>query len=226
MKKETIYNLILLLSIGVVGGLLSSYAYLTFNSKSFSPVSINKIEEKTYIQENDALEQGIKGIEKSLIAIKNSKGVFNGIILTNDGLIATLSSNIQGDDQIITSSGESLGYNIVKRDYDSNIAIIKVKKDQLTSTAFFDFEELDIGKRVYSLSLISDNAGKLYYSVNEAIIKSLGSGIKTNLAEKEDISGSPIFDIENRLIGIAYIDDKGNIGVIPSSKIRSLAGLD
>lgn len=226
MKKEAIFNLILALFIGILGGLVASYSYLTFSLKSFSPVSINKIEEKTYIQENTALEQGVKNTEKSLIAIKNSKGIFSGVILTTDGLIATLSSNIQGNDQVLTFSGEAVGYSVVKRDSESNIAIIKIKKTQLTPTAFFDFEKLDIGKRIYSLSLVSDTNGKLYYSVNEAIIKSLGNGIKTSLMEKGDVSGSPIFDIENRLVGIAYADESGNIGIMPSSKIKTLADLD
>jgi hypothetical protein len=226
MKKENIINLVLMLVVGMIGGLIAVYSYFALNSKLFSPVSINKIEEKTYIQENVALEQGVENAEDSLVYIKNGKGVFTGIVLTNDGLVATATSNLQSGSQIFLSPGEPISYNTIKEDSATGLTIIKIKKNQLKPVEFFDFDKIKIGKTIYSISITGDNSSTISYSANEGIIKSIDDTIKTTIIEDIDISGSPIFDIENRLIGLANKDAKGNILIVPSTKIKSLAGLN
>ena len=223
MEKENVANLALLFLVGIIGGLISSYSYVAFNSKLFSPVSINKVEEKTYIQENVALEQGIEATQDSLVSVRTDKGVLTGIIITNDGLVAVANRDLKSGNKLSLPSKEEVEYNIVKNDND--IAILKISKNQLKPVEFFDFEKLQAGKRLYSLSILSNGSGT-YYSVNEGIIKNVGVPIKTSIIESEDISGSPIFDIENRLMGLVSKDEKGNILVLSSTKIRSLAGLN
>ncbi|MDD4409155.1 MAG: serine protease [Candidatus Pacebacteria bacterium] len=223
MEKQNVANLALLFLVGIIGGLISSYSYVAFNSKLFSPVSINKVEEKTYIQENVALEKGIETTQDSLVSINTGKGVLTGIIITNDGLVAVANHDLKSGNKLSLPSKEEVEYNIVKNDND--IAILKINKNQLKPVEFFDFEKMQVGKRLYSLSILS-NGSSTYYSANEGIIKNIELPIRTSMVESEDISGSPIFDIENRLIGLANKDEKGNIIVMPSTKIRSLAGLD
>ncbi|BFT94016.1 MAG: hypothetical protein MNSN_02900 [Minisyncoccus archaeiphilus] len=222
MNRDSVANLALVLFIGILGGLVSSYSYIAFNSKLFSPVSINKIEEKTFVQENVALEQGVEISKDSLVFFKGDKGLLTGTIITNDGLIVT-SSRIQPGYKLIMSGKESSAYNIVKNDPSSGLAIVKINKGQLKPVEFFDFQKIKAGKRVYSLSIINEDSD---YLVNEGIIKNLIEPIRTNIDEDDSIISSPVFDIGNRLVGIIDKDKQGKIYIIPSSRIRSLAGLD
>jgi hypothetical protein len=76
---------------------------------------------------------------------------------------------------------------------------------------------MEIGKRVYvSSGLI----------INEGIIKSItDKTIKTNIRETEPISGSPVFSLDNKIMGLAEIDKNGFISFIPISLIREFVGL-
>jgi hypothetical protein len=226
MEKKDIYNLILVFVVGIVGGLLAAHSYMVFNSKTFSPVSINKIEQTTYITENESLEKGIEDARGSMVAIKGSKGVFSGIIITNDGLVATAASNLgTGDKVFLAASGESVDYNVLKKDLAKDIAIIKIKKNQLSPVEFFDFDKLKAGKRIYTVSFFEDGE-KFYDYANEGMIRSSKFPIETDIVSGVEIPGSPVFDIENRLVGIAKRDGKGAIVITSSEDIRVLARLD
>lgn len=226
MEKKDIYNIVLVFVVGIIGGLIASHSYMVFNSKTFSPVSINKIEQTTYITESDSLEKGIEDARNSMVAIKNSKGIFSGIIITNDGLVATAASNILSGDKIfLVTSGESVDYNVLKKDLAKDIAIIKIKKNQLSPVEFFDFDKIRTGKRVYTVSFFEDG-DKFYDYANEGVVRSSKLPIETDIVSGVDISGSPVFDIENRLMGIAKKDSRGSLVVTSCEDIRTLAGLD
>jgi S1-C subfamily serine protease len=64
--------------------------------------------------------------------------------------------------------------------------------------------------------------------VNEGIIKFIGEDkIETNMIEKDNAQGSPLFDIQGKLIGIAgsLTAGQGNqIEAIPVSEVKNLIG--
>ena len=217
----------MMLLIGLLGGLVSSYLYISLNSQLFSTISINNIEEKTVIQENTALKNGINIVKDSLVYINRGNEVFTGIAITTDGLIATMSSNIRSGDIITTSSQEKvLSYNILKRDEESGIALIKIEGNRLKPVEFINPNNELIGDRIYSLSIISNPT--FSFSINEGIIKHKKDNLFSTSIIEFDInrSGSPVFDIEHRLIGIAKHNKDGSISIISLEKIKELAGFN
>jgi hypothetical protein len=45
------------------------------------------------------------------------------------------------------------------------------------------------------------------------------------MIEKIQAAGSPVFDIEGNILGLALVDKTGWVGIIPISKIKEFSGL-
>lgn len=216
MTKQDILNLILMFFIGIFGGILALYFSFKNNLFFSSPIVINQNQERIYIEENTALINSIKETKKAIFSIKQNEKSFSGVILTSDGLAVTLSSNIGKGSIVCSINNENIDCQVIKRDLNNNLALIKINKDKLSTLGFYDLE-IEIGKRLYMSS------GSI---INEGIIKSFNEElIKTNIRETEPISGSPVFSLDNKIIGLAEIDKNGFISVIPISLIKEFVGL-
>ena len=214
MKKQDFLNLILMIVLGIFGGLLA--LYFSFNNNFFvSPTIINQQQDKIYIEENTALVDSIKETKKAVFAVKQGSLSFYGLILTSDGLAVTLSSNLNKNPISCMINEEDVSCQILKRDLNENLALIKIEKDKLSTLGFYNLD-IEMGKRIYVLSV---------NSVNEGIIKSVEDSVKTNIRETQPISGSPVLSLDNKIIGLAEIDKNGFISVIPVSIIREFVGL-
>lgn len=194
-----------------------------------NPIYITERKEIT-IQENTALKEAIKKVEKAVIGIRSEtkddrilEG--SGLIVTSDGLVITLNSLLpRGSDFYFFIDGKMLSYQILKRDLESNLALVKIEESNLTTTGLADFERIKLGERVFLMGVIFENktSGKF---VNEGIIKSFNKDlIQTNIFEQANFSGSPLFDIEGNLVGLTLINSNGEITAIPISKIRDFIG--
>lgn len=215
MKKQDIYNLILILAVGSFGGLACFY-FLYQNNLFTAPIVINQKQEVIYIEDNKALIESIKETRKAIFSIKQGTQEFYGLILTSDGLAVTLSSNLNRNPITCEINKEPAPCQILKRDLNQNLALIKIERDRLSTLGFYN-SEIEMGKRIYILSL---------ESVNEGIIKSIAlDSLKTNIRETEPISGSPAFSLDNKIIGLAEIDKNGFVSIIPVSLIRTFVGL-
>lgn len=215
MNKHDLLNLILMIILGLFGGALAMYFSLKNNWFS-APVVINQKQEKIYIEENTALIDSIKETSKSLFAIKQDTRSIPGLILTSDGLVVALANSLTKSTIVCSINNEDVPCQILKKDLKQNLALIKIEKDKLSTLGFYD-SELEMGKRLYILSLSV---------VNEGIVKSFTSDlIKTNIREIEPITGNPVFSLDNRIMGLGVIDKNGFVTVIPITLIRSFAGL-
>ena len=215
MNKHDFFNLILMVLLGIFGGVLAMYFSLKNNWFS-APVVINQKQERIYIEENTALIDSIKETSKSLFTIKQDTKSIPGLILTSDGLAITLASSLTKSVIVCSINNEDIPCQILKKDLTQNLALIKIEKDKLSTLGFYD-SKMDLGKRVYILSLSV---------VNEGIVKSFTQDlIKTNIRETEPISGNPVFSLDNRIMGLGVIDKNGFVTIIPITLIRSFAGL-
>jgi S1-C subfamily serine protease len=219
MQINNIFKAIIIILLGALGGTIACF-FVFKNQSSFIQV-VNK-EEKIYIEENTALTSAIKNVGDSVVAISteyNKKKIQGfGLVLTTDGLIVTLAENMpQNSQSSIAINGEqNISYQVLKRDLENNLALIKVDKNNLQAKGFFDLSKLVMGERVFVLS----------NSANEGIIKIFNDDlIKTNIIENEMINGAPVFDINGNVLGIAYRNINNFIDIIPVSKIKSFAGL-
>ncbi|HNP79727.1 MAG TPA: hypothetical protein PKI00_02665 [Candidatus Pacearchaeota archaeon] len=216
MNKQDIANLILMFSLSIFGGILSLYFAFKNNLLNYSSVTINQQEERVYIEENTALINSIKETKKAIFLIKQGEKSFHGVVLTSDGLAVTLSSNIAKGSITCNVDLIDSTCQVIKRDLENNLALIKIDRDKLSTLGFYDLE-VETGKRLYINALTS---------VNEGIIKSFTEeSIKTNIRETEPISGSPVLSLDNKIMGIAEIDKNGFVSVVPISLIREFVGL-
>lgn len=194
-------------------------------------VNIYPPPDEVIIQENTALQKAIEKVEKVVVGVKSQskKGKTlegSGLILTSDGLIVTLANLVpQGYDFNFSWEGEKLSFQILKRDSNTNLALIKIEKSNLPTTGFADLDKIKLGQRIFLLGIIFENnqSKKL---VNEGIIKTFDENfIRTNIFEKNTLSGSPLFDIKGNVLGLNTIDQEGKVITIPIKKIKEFAGL-
>lgn len=187
--------------------------------------------ETVIIQENVALQQAVEKIERMVIGVQTkTKGgkilEGSGLILTSDGLVVTLASLVPfGSEFNFFWEGEKLPFQILKRDLKTDLALIKVKKNNLPTTGFADLEKIKLGQRVFLLGIVFE--GELPQKiVNEGIIKTFDENtIRTNIFEKNILRGSPLFNIKGEVLGLNSIDLEGKVATVPISKIKEFVGL-
>ena len=197
-----------------------------------SPVYVTEKKEVT-ITENIALQNAIEKVEKTIIGVqtKTKTGKIlagSGLILTSDGLVVTLADLVpQGGNSSFFVDGETASFQILKRDLKENLALIKIEKTNLPTVGFANFEKLKLGERVFLVGVIFKNQKTTLpgYVVNEGIVKSFDeNSIETNIFEKNNLTGSPLFDIVGNILGLNIIDKEGKVSAIPIPKIKSFAG--
>ena len=197
-----------------------------------SPVYVTEKKEVT-ITENIALQNAIEKVEKAVIGVrtKTKAGKFlagSGLILTSDGLVVTLADLVpQGGNSSFFVDGETASFQILKRDLKENLALIKIEKTNLPTVGFANCEKLKLGERVFLVGVIFKNQKTTLpgYVVNEGIVKSFDeNSIETNIFEKNNLTGSPLFDIVGNILGLNIIDKEGKVSAIPIPKIKSFAG--
>ena len=240
MKKNIPY-LLLIFILGMAGGIFANQIFWPYfiNKPLFEkynleqpPIYVTERKEIT-IQENTALTEAIEKVSKTVIGVKTKTMQGSGLIVTNDGLVVTLARLVPNSEIFsFYIDGVLQNFQILKRDAKTGLALVKLEANKLLSPNFRDFEDLKLGERVFMVSY-RDGLTK---SVNEGIIKfitrsdisgasSVIGRIETNIIEKDSVQGSPLFDIQGRLIGIAVcsLAGQGNqIEAIPVSEVKNL----
>ncbi len=186
--------------------------------------------EEIIIQENAALEKAIEKVEKSVIAVQTETvggKVIEGsaLVLTSDGLLITLAELVPSGSEIkLIIDNEKPKFQILKKDIKNNLALIKLEKNNLTTCGFADFEKIRLGKRVFLIAAVYKN--KIISKIaNEGIIRTFDDNfIKTNISDKAISLGSPLFDIEGKVVGLNFIDSDAKISAISVQKIKDFAG--
>ncbi|MFH1509745.1 MAG: serine protease [Candidatus Nealsonbacteria bacterium] len=242
--SRNIIKIIIFFVIGMIGGIFADQIFWPyFVEKPLfsqyrleqSPVYITEIKETT-IQENTALVNTIKKVDTSIVGIrtKTSTGKIlegSGLIVTSDGLIVTLSSLVPlGSEYSFFIDGKKYSYQILKRDFTKDLALIKLGKTNLPVINFVNLDEISLGERVFVLGVnfkeMEDEIISTGLFVNEGIIKNLDKDIiSTNIIENEDMLGSSLFNIKGEIIGLSTIDNKGEIDVISIVQIKEFVGL-
>jgi len=182
------------------------------------------------IEENTALKDAIEKTRKYLIGIKTTlkSGKFmasSGVIISSDGLVVALSQAIpQGGVFSFYIDDKEVEGQVLKRDALNDLALIKIRGDNLTAAGFADFNGLKMGERVFLIGVLFE---KNIFSIiaNEGMVKSFNSdSIKTNILEDKGLTGSLLFNIKGELLGLNVIDSFGNASSIPISKIKPFLG--
>jgi S1-C subfamily serine protease len=216
-------------AVGMIGGIFADQIFHLYLLPSSQPVYLTEKKE-IYIQENVVLVNSIEKVEKMVIGVKSKtldgeiKGGA-GMIVTSDGLAVTLSELIpQGSTFYFYVDSLPVSYQVLKRDATSDLALLKLEKNNLPAAGFADMDKVRLGTRIFLL-------GKFFATstpeniVDEGIIKKIEKNyLKTNIANSEGAEGSVLFDIEGNAVGLNKIDAKGNLITIPISTIKQFVG--
>jgi S1-C subfamily serine protease len=232
--KKNILKILGIFILGVFGGIFADqilWPYLIEKPLFYqyrleqSPVYVTERKEIT-VEENVALQGAIEKVDKIVVGVRANKESGevlegSGFIATSDGLVVTLNNLLpQGSEFSFFVDGKSVDYQVLKRDPENNLALVKLEKNNLPTLAFADFDKTKLGERVFLLGLIFQKSS-IKKVVNEGIIKSFDENfIETNISDKVDLKGSPLFNISGEILGINTVNLTGEIISIPVSKIK------
>ena len=230
--------------LGIIGGILGQFFVFSFliDNRYFleklpflkqlkeRQVIVNPKEE-IFIEENTALTKAIEKVEKTVAGVK-SKSPDNqilegsGLLVTSDGLLLTLASLVpRGSEFYFYLDNKFVAYQILKRDLEKNLALVKISDEKTNSfptIGWADNERTKLGKRIFLVANSFNPIGSKF--IEEGIIRSIGEDyFLTNISAKENLQGSPLFDIEGRAIGLNFVEN-GKMITIPIQNIRSFLG--
>lgn len=237
--KRKISKFILILIIGGLGGVLADQFFLPYLSTVpfFSKIgfiqragdgtTIINPTERIIITENIAIEQAIDKVDHRLVAIHSYQGkeVINrstGVIVTSDGLIVTINDALPvvATRYSVFRDGDILNAQVVKRDAENNLALLKVDENNLSVVSLTNLEDLHLGERVILIGaeLVDSHLNRF---VNLGIIRSISQGVlKLNLQEENILAnGGPLINIRGEVIGLNLVDSRGLIKIISANKI-------
>ncbi len=158
----------------------------------------------------------------------------SGFIISSDGFVVTNNHVIEGADEIIVNlrgDKESVEAELVGRDPETDLALLKIKVDRdLPTLSFGDSEKMDIGNWVLAIG----NPFGLDHTVTAGIISAkgrvIGSGpyddfIQTDASINPGNSGGPLLNLDGEVVGIntAIVATGQGIGfAIPSNLAKDV----
>ena len=237
--SKNIFKILVIFIVGMIGGIFADQIFWPYFVErplfyqyrlEQSPIYLTERKE-IVVEENIALRNAIEKVEKAVVGVKTKTktGVIlegSGLIVSSDGLIVTLADLVPvGSEVTFFWEGKTPSFQILKRDLNENLALIKIEETNLPTTGFVDLERIKLGERVFLVGVIFEKGGISKKAVNEGIVKTFDSNlIQTNIIEDSSLSGSPLFNIEGNALGLNIIDREGKVTAIPISKIKSFIG--
>ncbi len=140
-------------------------------------------------------------------------GLGSGVIISNDGYIATNNHVVDGADTVTVAltDGREFTAKVIGRDPQTDIAVIKVDAKDLPAVTFADTAKIEVGDRVLAIG----NPFGIGETVTSGIVSAKGRrvGILADVQGYEDFiqtdaainpgnSGGALVDVDGRLIGI------------------------
>jgi putative serine protease PepD len=167
----------------------------------------------------------------------------DGYLLTNDHVVADAATD---SIRVTFSDDRSSSARVVGRDAESDLAVLKVGRADLTPVELGDSDAVAVGDPVLAIGSPFALTGTVTYGIVSALDRAMegsdGNGhtryyaaIQTDAAVNHGNSGGPLLDASGRVIGINSMiksvnsgtDESGNIGLafaIPVNQASRVAG--
>ncbi|MBN1560566.1 DegQ family serine endoprotease [candidate division KSB1 bacterium] len=155
------------------------------------------------------------------------QGLGSGVVVNAEGYILTNNHVVEGADDLQVSIGkDTYDAEIVGRDPESDLAVIKIDGKNLTSISLGDSDELQVGEWV--LAIGNPFAAVLDQTVTAGIVSAKGRTnltrgqipfedfIQTDAAINPGNSGGALVNMNGELVGIntmIYSSSGGNVGI-------------
>ena len=184
------------------------------------------------IRENESLERLVKRLDKVVAGLESVSGstVIHGsaFVYTSAGLAIAISTLVpQGFQTKLHIAGSELPIEaqVLKRDAKNNLVLLKVESAGLETAGVSEESVLSVGERAVLVGKTFEK-DEIIPFVNQGVVQGLyADRIQTNIREFLSVQGSPVFDIEGKLLGLALLDANSKVKTIPVSVLRSFLGL-
>jgi serine protease Do len=144
------------------------------------------------------------------IPMPRQEGLGSGVIVTKDGYIVTNNHVVDGAEEVKVSlqDGRDFTAKVIGRDPKSDVAVIKIKADDLPALTMADSDKVEVGDVVLAIG----NPFGIGQTVTTGIVSATGRAgavgldyedfIQTDAAINPGNSGGALVDADGRLIGI------------------------
>src|SRR4030095_410038 len=167
---------------------------------------------------------------------RRERSLGSGVIVNPSGYILTNSHVVEGatDVKVLLSDDRELVGKIIGSDPGTDIAVLKINADHLTTLSFADSSKVAVG----DIALALGNPFGLGRTVTMGIVSATGRGglgiedyedfIQTDASINPGNSGGPLVNVRGELIGVntAILSPSGgNLGIgfaVPSNMVRSV----
>ena len=162
----------------------------------------------------------------------------SGFVISADGYVVTNNHVIEGADEIEVNfaNGRVLDAELIGRDQDTDLAVLKVKSDTpLPFVSFADSDAAEVGDWVIAIGNPFGFGGSVSAGIISARNRDLNSGrsddfIQTDAAINRGNSGGPLFNLGGEVVGVntAIISPTGgSVGIgfsVPSNLVDRITG--
>ncbi len=143
-------------------------------------------------------------------ALRESRSLGSGFIISADGLVATNNHVIEGAEEILVflSDGTRLPAKLVGADEKTDLAVLKVDAGhELPFVSFGDSDAAEVGDWVMAVGNPFGLGGSVTLGIISARNRDIQSGpydnfIQTDASINQGNSGGPLFDMDGKVIGI------------------------
>ena len=212
-----------LFTIFIIFLILQSALFYYFLS-SISKVEVIQKQETIVLSHTDFLKNYLKEIQNTVLSVTNlnTSKQGSGIILTSDGLILTLASNVpKNNDFDFKFLGESKVYEIKKRDLVKDVSLVQIGEVNLTPCVFVKEIDLYLGEEIFVLGI--DNQEN--YVFGQGYLKSIEEEIvKTSILGDDVFNGAPVYNNKGEVLGIAKVN-KNLVEIILINSLKDFINL-
>lgn len=196
----------------------SSYSNLSNVSLESATDSEKTIEEIVSENEDSVVEITTESQQMSLFGTQTSEGAGSGVIVSEDGYIATNYHVIEGSSKVTVKlhSGDSYDAEVVGYDSENDLAVLKIDAKDLNAVTIGKSSSVKVGDLAVA---IGNPLGTLGGTATSGIISSLDreltidgrklSLLQTDSAINPGNSGGGLFDGSGKLIGIVVAKGSG-----------------
>jgi serine protease Do len=166
---------------------------------------------------------------------KGSRAMGSGFIISADGYIVTNAHVVEDAKSVTVGLGEkrSLPAEVIGLDKLSDIALLKVKADNLPVVQMGSSDGLEVGQWVFAIGAPFGFDHTATQGIVSALSRSLPDGtyvpfIQTDVAVNPGNSGGPLFDLNGRVVGVnsqIYSRSGGYMGIsfsIPINVVKNV----